>query len=208
MSKPLLVILVPGAKYVRSPIKPVQRLIAWVYDYTKTTHPIYQNYIKHWQAKLEPEFSTITLDWNRGISPQAIAQGAESLRSLIAQYNNHDIRLVGISMGGRLILEMLRTIDIPLVSQIILVCSAHSHNHEVNPAHRIINIYSEEDELARLAIKTLSPLNGGQPLCGDNVTNVILPDMSHSEFCSDAKIKEGVHQGKHLTDLVAEFLRT
>jgi len=202
-----IVIIVPGAKYIKSRAKFMQKLILLFYRLTRIYKPEYHNYSKEWQMKFNSDNRMVFwLHWSRGISFISKFFAKRRLLKLIKQYQNKRIKLVGISLGGEIILEVLQKIKNHSVKKVILVCSTNENKNIKLNSTKITNIFSEKDLFARFAIEILSPFHGGQKLYGKNVKNVLIPEMTHDEFCSDSKIKKGKYKGKSITEIVNSFL--
>jgi hypothetical protein len=208
MKQKEVVIVVPGAKYIKSRAKFIQNLIYIFYKATRIFKPVYTNYAKEWAKKFDNNNKMVFwLHWSRGITTFSKWRAIKRLKRLIKIYDSHPIKLVGISLGGEIILELLSKWENHSVKKIILVASTNENkNVQINNT-KIINIFSRKDLFAQLSIGVLSPFFGGQKLNGKNVKNIILPNITHDEFCSDVKIKEGKFKGTTITELINRFLK-
>jgi len=198
-----IVIVVPGAKYIKSRTKLVQKLLLFLYSLTKIFKPVYSNYSKKWADKFEAKNRRVFwLHWSRGITPISRWFAKKRLKRLLKQYSHHPIKLVGISIGGEVILE---SIENSPIKKVILICSTNEKK-EIKSNAKIINIFSKKDLFARLAMEFLFPFHGGQRMHGENIKNIAIPEMTHDEFCTNIKIKQGKYKGKRITELVNKFL--
>jgi hypothetical protein len=209
MIKKDLVIIIPGAKFVGSKNGNLQKTILFFYRLVRTFKPVYYNYAKAW-AKSFKKASTDTfwLHWSRGITPLSRWFAVKRLNYIIQHYSKtHNVKIVGISLGGEIALETLKRFDTSKIKKLILVCSTNEQATGPRSNIPVINIYSENDLFAKFVIKILAPFHGGQKLLGTNIKNVILPDMTHDEFCSNAKIKSGKFKGLKVTDVINKCLK-
>jgi hypothetical protein len=202
-----VVIIVPGAKYIKSRAKFMQKLILLFYRLTRIYKPVYHNYSKEWENKFNSKDRIVFwLHWSRGISFISKFFAKRRLIRLIKQYQNRNIMLVGISLGGEIILEVLQKIKNHSVKKVILICSTNENKNIKLNSTQIINIFSEKDLFSKFAIEILSPFHGGQKLYGKNIKNVLIPEMTHDEFCSDSHIRRGKYKGKSVTEIVNSYL--
>ncbi len=207
IKKEEIIIIVPGAKYIKSRAKFMQKLILYFYYLTRIYKPVYYNYSKKWEKKFDsPNRKVFWLHWGRGISSISKFFAKRKLARLISHYKNKDISLVGVSLGGEIILELLPELKNHEIKRIILVCSTNENKNINFNSTEIINIFSEKDLFAKFAIEILSPFHGGQRLYGKNIKNVLIPEMTHDEFCSDSYIKKGIYKGKSVTSVINSFL--
>jgi len=204
-----LVIVIPGAKFIRHNTKFTQKLILFFYSITHVFKPVYSNYAKTWADKFNaPNRKVIWLHWSRGLTTISMWLAVKRLHRIIKQYRNYDIKLVGISLGGEIILRTLRVEKYKdSITKAILVCPTNELDFVLSNNTPIINIYSEHDFFAKIAVKILSPFFGGIKLKGDNVTNIEIPEFSHDKFCNDDKIESGEYAGKRITDIVNSYLK-
>lgn len=159
------------------------------------------------KSKVLRKKNFIWMHWTRGIGLISKFLAKRKLKRLLTHYKNENVKLVGVSLGGEIILETLKNQNYKNIKKVILVCSINEMKQIEFKHPPIVNIFSEEDKFAQLAIKLYSPIHGGERLYGKAIENIEIPQMQHADFCSDVKIKEGKFKGKRVTELIALFLR-
>lgn len=207
-----LLIIVPGAKYVHSDISVFQKIILGIYRLVNVHKPVYFNYAKNWERKLISKTKTIWLHWSRGISYFSRKLAVKRLIRLINKHSDCRIKLIGISIGCEIIIEALEQDPRLSLETIVFVCPAFKNNPLLYSESKIVNIYSEKDLLSKLGTFLFSNslslrFFGGKKLHGPKISNIMLPEMTHDEFCMDEKIKAGAFKGKSITRLVLESLK-
>lgn len=208
MKKDLL-ILVPGLKYLESKRQFIQKIILFLYKLTRIFRPVYRDYAKKWAKQLKRKNrKVIYFNWFEGIFIQfSVFFAAKKLKRLIKKHKKkYNIKLLGISLGGEVIMEALQDLDNSLVKKIILVCPTIEHT-KTKIKTQIINIYSPYDLFAEISAKLLAPIHGGIKLSGKNIKNVAIHKFSHSDFCLDKRIKVGEYKGKKITELINKLLK-
>ena len=110
MEKEELVIVVPGSKYIQSKSKNIQKFILDFYNLVGISEPIYHNYTNEWVKKINKGGGeVICLHWDRGITQISVFFAVRKLKNIIREYKNtRDIKLIGISLGGEIVLEALK----------------------------------------------------------------------------------------------------
>jgi len=204
-----LIIMVPGAKFAKSVIRPFQRIILYFYKITHIYKPIYTNYIRIWKENFKEDGKEcIWLHWGRGISPISKYFAVKRLVRLIEKYKNtRNINIIGISLGGEIALEASRYFSKGEVSKIILICSTNEIRKVNFRKTKIINVYSPFDIFASISAKVLAPLHGGTRLIGKNVKNIVLPKITHEQFCEGAEISSGKFKGIRINKFVEKYLK-
>lgn len=208
MKKEELVIIVPGAKYIKSNLKFFQKIIVSFYEMMNVHHPIHNNYAELWTKRLGKEGRKVFyLHWNRGFSNYSVNLAKRKLKRIINEYqNNHDVKIAGISLGGEIAIETANELNDDSIKKIILICSTNK-NQNISLKMPIINIYSSVDLLAKISTRILAPVKGGMRLIGKTVTNLVIDDFSHDDFCLDKEIPYGAFKGKTMTQLVDFLLK-
>ena len=110
--------------------------------------------------------------------------------------------MVGFSLGGEIVFEILKIRKFDNIKKVVLICSINPEKSISFKHPEIVNIYSPKDLITKYAIKVLEPFHGGKRLIGKNVKNVIVSDMRHRDFVFDKIIKKGRYKGKTITQLV------
>lgn len=207
-SKKDLIIIIPGIKYLKSHSNLGQGVIGTLYNLTHVFHPVYFDYAKNWKRELlNKGHKSIILTWERKIDPISRYLAIRKLKKKIYQKSKkYNVTLIGISAGGEIILETLKEKNIePRLKKAILLASLNETTN-IESKVPIINIYSPYDLFLKIAIKTFAPIHGGLKLVGKNIKNIKLPKITHDEFCSAKKIKQGKYKNKTIVQLVNSFI--
>jgi pimeloyl-ACP methyl ester carboxylesterase len=205
--KKKIVVIVPGAKFIKSRNKFVQSVIVFLYRLTNTNNPVYNNYADGWK----PFFASrnenvIWLHWSRGFTNISKNFAVRKLNRLLKNYKTYEVTLVGMSLGGEIVLESARNFK-GCVKKIILVASTNEKERFNEGKAKVINIYSSEDDFQKLAIKVLSPIYGSVHLKGKNVTNVNLPGIAHDRFFANVKVGSGKFKDKTISEVIELFIK-
>jgi len=205
--KKKLVIIIPGTKLLKRWPKIIQIFGNFFCTLFRLDSPSIEKTMKNLKEYLQSKKrEVIFMRWNRGISRLSKWFAKRKLRNLLEKYKNYEISIIGISMAGDIILETIEKIQPTNIKLIILLCSINS-NKEINfKTPKIINIYSKSDNLAQVATKILSPINGGQRLKGKNIENINLPKITHKDFLEKGIIKEGKFKNKKIPEMINYFL--
>jgi len=207
-SKREIVIVIPGPRYIKSRIKPIQRFIVSSYRLLNNREPIYYNYAQSYAHKLRNiNRNAIWLHWGRNVFPMSRWLAVRKLRRLIKKYKgNHKIIIVGISMGGEIALEALKNVDEKSINKLFLICPVIENTNHKPRKLKTISFFSKADEFAKISAKVLSPVEGGIKMIGKNIKNINIPRFGHDSFCADKTISFGKNKGKKVSDIILEFL--
>lgn len=206
MTKKEVVIFIPGANSLFRWPEPIRNLTLKLERFLGIK-PTLNDHVSVWKKSehfKNKEF--IWMHWRRGIDPISKYLAKLKLQRLLKHYKNGEVTLVGTSLGGDIILEILKEVNHANIKKIILVCSINEIKNLNFPHPKIYNIFSKADKLAELAINFYSPFNGGEIILGKNVKNIIIPKFDHADFCDDGKIKSGKYKGMKMTELISFFL--
>ncbi|MFH1358691.1 MAG: hypothetical protein ABIH37_02285 [archaeon] len=206
MKQKEIVIIVPGA----APLTKYPIFIRYLFFsilYFLRIKPIKEDHADIWGRKLLRKNGFIWFYWSRKVDNFSLKIAERRLKKVLDSYKNKNIKLVGISIGGQIILETLMKKSYDNVSKIIFIGSINGY-HKINFKHKkIINLYSKKDFLTYISIKILSPFHGSRRLYGKNIKNIILPNLTHNQICSDAKVEKGRFKGKSITQIITQLLR-
>jgi len=204
-----MIIVIPGSKYLSSPLKPIESLIVFLYSLVNISNPIHTNYAKKYvKAFKQKNRKIIFLNWNQGFTPFSVLfSGRRKLKQLIDKYkDDYQIILIGLSLGGEIALKTAKKFDDKTIDKIILICSTNTNKKISFKNIKIINIYSVYDLFVRISTKILAPIHGGIELKGKNTINIPIKDFGHDDFCRNKKIKSGKYKDKTITQLIKSFL--
>ena len=168
-----IVIFVPGA--LNLPKWPtIIQDICFLFDNLFKIKPCLDDHVAVWKERSffkKPNF--IWMHWKRGIGPISKFFAKRELRRLLHCYQNENVKLIGISLGGDIILKTLKKNRYSNIKKIILVGSINEIKN-INFEHpQIINIFSDKDKFAQIAIEVYFPIHGGERLFGKNVVNML-----------------------------------
>ncbi len=201
-----IVIIIPGAKFIKSKNKFIQLVILWLYKLTGTLHPVYSNYADGWKEFFSRKNShVIWMHWSRGFTKMSKFFAVRKLCRLLRQYKNEKITIVGMSLGGEIALESSEKFK-NLVKKIILVGSTNEKKKFDTGKTKIINIYSKKDKFQRMAIELLSPFFGSVILDGSNVKNINLPGVAHDEFFANKCVSAGRFKNKTISEVIEYYI--
>lgn len=201
-----VIIIVPGVKGLSKYPKSIS-VIFYFLGKLLNFKPIYEDHLKIWKGKIVAKNKPLWFHWSRNPDPISKFIAVKKLSHLIRNFQNHKIKLVGISMGGEIIIEAIKKYHGNNIKKIILVCSINEAKKIPYDHIKTINIYSLDDSFEEVAIRVLSAFHGAKKLAGSNVVNINLPGMEHSDFCLNIPIPKGEYKGKRPTDIVNRFLR-
>jgi len=206
MKKKDLIIFVPGAKYVYSKYDFLERAIRKFYELTNILNPIRFNYALLWQERLrKTDNEVIWLHWNGGVNLISKFFAVRRLKRIINHYHStHNIKLVGLSLGGEIVLEAAQKLP-SKIQKIVLLCSTNEHIHQTIKVP-IYNLYSPDDLFEKFSAFVLSPFHGGVRIYGEKVKNIILAKLRHEDFCKDSLIRSGKYKGLKVSEVVKLFL--
>ena len=206
MSKKIIII-VPGAKYIKSRSNFMQGLILVFYKLTRIMHPVDSNYAKDWRYFFSrKDERVIWLHWGRGFTNLSKWFAVRKLKRLLKHYESYSITLLGMSLGGEIVLEAAESFP-GKIKRVIVIASTNEKKKFNLGDTPVINIYSIKDFFQKLAVKTLSPIAGSVNLVGSNVLNIRLPNLAHDEILANKKIKSGKFKDKTILEVVNYFLR-
>jgi hypothetical protein len=202
-----MIIVIPGPDFVKAGFGAIQKLIVKAYSLTHVVKPVYTNYANAYTSVFRREGKdSIWLHWNRGLTPISKWLAVKRLRKLIKKYKNtHDVKIVGISLGGEIALEAAKKSLETDIKKIVLI-SPVIENPEIKfKKIKVFNIYSENDTFAKIAARVLWPIHGNFKL--KNILNIRIPKFSHDSFCRNDIIPFGKYKGKRPSHIVDKFLK-
>ena len=202
-----LVIYTRGVNYLSSDSKLSKAIIDWAFLLINTV-PNYRTTKPDWLTdEVMKSERIITLLWKHDINPLSKRRAVEKLIEMINHHKDeYNIILVGTSMGGAISQEAAKRFDKNTISHIILVGSINKRKHINLDGIKILNIYSNRDILARLATRLLAPIRGSQFLEGKNAKNIILNDLRHDQFFSDARITSGEFKDLTISQAITSWM--
>ena len=202
-----LIIIIPGVKTLGS-LNPGFR--EFILNFTKVTRlfrPVYYDYTRDWVKKLRKKGKkVIILHWGRNMTYFSKFSAQNKLKNLIKKYKyRYNIKIIGISMGGKIAFDTTKHLNEEDIKKLILVCSVGIPDKaEVN--FPLVNLYSNSDELARIASELISPLDKSLEIIGRNIKNILL-SLDHYDFCVNNKIPIGKFKGKTVIEVIESHLK-
>lgn len=202
-----LVIIVPGIKTLRNWGKNSKRFINALTRKTHLFKPVYYDYARDWADNFKSKNrKVILLHWNRNLGLIPLFSAEKKLKTLIEKHHkNYDIRVVGISMGGKIAFDAARKYKKGEVTRLILVGAVGMPDKNPKINIPIINLYSSADKLARIASEIMRPFDRELKIDGGNVKNVRL-DFGHDDLCLNHKSKNGEFNGKTVVQIIESLL--
>ena len=204
-------IIVPGARAIKSKNPFLQKLILFLYSLL-WFHPIYppKNY-RGLTKKLKSRGRKIRFfRWSGGISKKLdIEPAVQRLVRLIRRKSRkHIIKILAFSIGAeisQLAITKLKDEKIKILVQ--TGAFNYSKLLRLKNAKKIINIFSDKDRLVRVAMDILEPFKAGQRVYDKNARNIIILGFEHENFHENCLIKKGRYKNKRIFDLYKEFLK-
>lgn len=204
-------IIVPGAKAIKSKNPSLQKLILFLYSIL-WFHPIYppKNYRGLIKRLKSNRRKTYFFRWSGGISKKFdIEPAIQRLARLIRRKNEkHTIKILAFSIGAeisQLAISRLKDEKIKILVQ--TGAFNYSKRLKLKNAKKIINIYSDKDRFVRVGMDILEPFKAGQRVYDKNARNIIIQGFEHENFTEDAIIKKGRYKNKRIFDLYKELLK-
>ena len=168
MAKKEVIIVVPGVKglseWPRLAAKACY-LICRILNF----RPAYEDHLNAWKKKIGiGKNKVIWLQWSR--TPDLLSRyiAVKRLRKLVNSFKNRRIKLVGISMGGKIILQAIKNNYCRNIKKVVLVCSINETRKFAEKGIKVVNLYSPSDNFAEVAIEIFSFFNGSKKLYGKN----------------------------------------
>lgn len=206
-------IIVPGARALKSRYFVVERMILFFY-HLLSFHPLYppkayRGLIK----KLSSSGRTAKFfRWSGGfLKRMSVKPASERLVKIIRRkYKKYRIKIICFSVGAGLVQLALHKIKNENI-KIDKIVQAGAFNYEKNSnfinTRKIINIFSDGDKFVRIGMDILEPFCAGQEIYGKNVRNINIPEFEHENFGENCIIKKGRYKNKRIFDLYKEFLK-
>ena len=206
-------IIVPGARALKSRYFVVEKLILFMY-HLLSFHPIYppkayRGLIKRLSCRGR---KTRFFRWSGGfLRKLSVEPAAERLARLIRRKSRkYRIKIICFSIGAGLAQLALHKIKNEKI-KIDMVVQAGAFNYETKAsfsnAGRIINLFSDGDKFVIVGMDILEPLKAGQKIYGRNARNINIPGFEHENFYENCLIKKGRYKNKRIFDLYKEFLK-
>ena len=181
-------IIVPGARAIKSKNPFLQKLILFLYSLL-WFHPIYppKNY-RGLTKKLKSRGRKIRFfRWSGGISKNFdIEPAIQRLARLIRRKNEkYTIKILALRIGAeisQLAITKLKNEKIKIDRIVQAGAFNYEKNSNFNNAKRIINIFSDGDRFVRIGMDLLEPFKAGQKIYGRNIKNINISLFEHEKF--------------------------
>lgn len=190
-----ITLYIQGVNYLSSPKPLLQRLLNLGYRFINAK-PNYKVARPDWLTKENTHSEeVIAVEWKADLNPASKASAIKELKKTISFYSaEHTIILVGTSLGGLIATKALAGFSGKEVSNLILVGAINTRRKLSLEGIRVLNIYSKEDLLARLATRISAPMHGSQELEGENILNIEISKARHDELFGDLRIPAGIYK--------------
>lgn len=142
---------------------------------------------------LKEDYDSINfLKWNGGIIlGRDILPAVKRLKNMIKKNKDHDIDIIGVSMGGYITQRALMELQNIGINRVLYVGAVHKCNHDFKNVKVAINVYSKLDKVFVLANDFYNGL-GNAFLKGSSIVNIGLPDVKHEDLCKNTKFNKGI----------------
>ena len=202
-----ITLYIQGVNYLSSNLTFLRWLIDLGYHFInakpnyKTAHPDWLT-----QKNTKSEF-VIPVEWKADLNPLSKILAVKKLQEAIDEYKNiYTIIIVGTSLGGLIATDVLKHFTGNEVSNLILIGSINTRKHINLNGIKILNIYSKQDSLARLAIRLLAPFRGSQELIGENVINISIDRVRHDQLFKNNKINTGIYKDRTIGEAIHQSI--
>ncbi len=202
-----VIIIVPGVRGLLKWPWIVQGIVNFLSRLFKV-EVILIDHPRFWREKIRLKNTKVVfVHWNRGISNISLWIAKRRLLRRLRKYKNYNVKIVGISLGGQIVLDAIDESYFENIKKVVLIASVDSHKKVDFPSPPIVNIYSKADTFGHIGEVILFPFSRTVLLKGKNVKNIHLPGVAHVDFCNDNYLKEGKYKGRQVSDIVKGFLR-
>ena len=200
-----ITLYIQGVNYLSSHITFLQWLINLGYWFINAK-PNYKTAHPDWLTKENTHSEEIVaVEWKADLNPLSKIHAVKELRKAIDIYTKeYNVIIVGTSLGGLIATDALKHFSSSNVSNLILVGSINKHKKIDLDGIKILNVYSKQDTLARLATRFLAPIHGSQELEGENVTNISIRGVRHDQLFKDHKVSSGKYKDKTIGQAIFE----
>lgn len=211
MKKEFLIII-PGAKAIKSENPFLQKLILFLYGLL-WFHPIYppKNYRGLIKGLKSNGRRIMFFKWSGGISNKLdIEPAVQRLAKLIKRKNKkYMIKILAFSIGAEI--SQLAAAKLKEEKIEILVQTGafnYSKRLKLKKVKKIVNIFSDKDRFVRVGMDILEPFKAGQRIYGKNAKNIIIKGLEHENFFENCLIRKGRYKNKRIFYLYKEFLKS
>lgn len=182
----------------------MQRCINFGYRLVNTK-PSYNAAPPEWLIKENTHSEKIiAIAWEANLSPFSKMRAIKKLKETIKFYAPEcNVIVIGTSLGGLIATEALRDFSAKEVSNLILIGAINAKRCLSLEGIKILNIFSTDDSLAKLATRLLAPLHGSQELEGEDVVNIQIDNVRHDEFLKDIEISSGIYQRQKIGQIIS-----
>jgi len=157
---------------------------------------------------MKTEYDVVNmLPWNgRVFKKSDIEIAAARLAEHLRKYQNDNVDLIAVSIGGMIVQDALIMASEVKVNKILYIGGVHNGHHKIKNAKQTFNVYSKIDKMFFIANELYEGM-GNAFLNGENVMNLALPEVKHDELVQNIKIRKGALRNRTLFEFYKVLLK-
>jgi len=203
-----LIIIVPGIKTLNSRPKLERKFLEEIIDFTHLMKPVRYEYVTAWKRGLRRKNNkVIVMDWGRNLGLSSFYSAKRKLLALIDKHHlKYELKIVALSLGGKVAFDTVRELKEGKIKKLVLVAAMGIPDREELIQIPTLNLYANNDGLAKLTTGIVLPLDEKLRMDGKNIKNIMI-NIGHDGLCVGKKISRGKLKGKDLIKIVNAFLK-
>ncbi len=205
--KQKVLIIVHGAIQPEFKAKPIQRAERFLLGELTSPKGIVMGDYDFLAKALESDYDTVEiLKWDGKLfKVRDIEPAIKSLVVLLVKYQDKEVDLIAVSLGGFIVQEALLRNPSLKVNKLLYLGAVHKGNPNLKNVRQAFNIFSIVDKMFFLANNLYEGI-GNAFLRGQNVVNIPLPNVNHDELCKNKTLGTGYLKNKSLFELYKGIL--
>lgn len=182
-------IIIPGAKALRSEIKIIQKSILFIYRHFFNFMPKYEVKEQLWKEQFQKNdnLEPIWLNWSGKIIPYGIIEAAKQVVKILNNNSDYNFIFFTDSIGTEIALSAIERCNTQNVKGLVAICPVNKPRKINNfPA---IFLNSKSDIFAKFSNKILWPLKIFNSTKG-NIKILNFDNIRHDQFLPNFKINK------------------
>lgn len=199
-----LIIIIPGLKTMDS----MPRLERKIIDFIGVMQPIYTDYTQKWKNGLKGRNKKVmVMNWSRTLGLSSFYSAKNKLLGIINKYHDkYNLKIVGLSLGGKIAFDAVKKLKGDEVKKMAIIAGVGMPDKTDKIKTPTLNIYANNDALAKLASNALTPLGKKLKIGGRNIKNIAV-NLGHDGLCLGKIINMGKLKGKTIIKIIKSFLK-
>ncbi len=191
------IIIIPGARYLRSENPLAQGLISSAYS-AFNVEPDNSTEEDLWICRLRNAGYTIVVcEWSGIMTPSSVTEASDRFLKLLRTTGAR--KIIACSIGAHIAVSAFRNEPGP---PLVISLAGVYRRRQASVPH--FDIRSDADRFSDVAQALINIFN----LSGKDSTIIVpLPDMRHDEFHYDQTIVSGPFRGKRISDILKTYLK-